>query len=108
MKHIFFFQYNIPAENELTGDTDKYVNVITEWNSNQFYSDGRPMVSVSPVNFTFYDCMIVKDWHKAHSDITRLAEMHFAELARKERINQAKAVLINEEALIQNHFTPVS
>jgi len=113
MQHVHFFQYNIPADNQFTGRTDRYINVMAEWDSNHVYEDGRPMVFCFPINFTFSDCMQVKDWCLARFDIDKLAEQHFTELARIEKINQARAILAVEEnpiteRLIVNHFTPVS
>lgn len=96
MKHVHFFQWNIPADNQLNGETDRFINVVAEFNGG-FYSDGTPMCYVNPVNMTFYEAMQVKNWMLAQSQIKRLAESHFAELARQERINQARAVLQVEE-----------
>lgn len=96
MNYVHFFQWNIPADNQLTGKTDKYIPVIAEWDGISFYQEGRPMVFVSPVNMTFYEAISVLDWCKAKSDIQKLAENHFAEIARKEKIAQARATLLSE------------
>ncbi len=104
MQHIHFFQYNIPAENEPYGRTNKFINVLAEWNSDAFYSDGKPMCYVNPVNMTFYDAMLIKDWTLAYSDIKKLAENHFADLAKQERINQARAILAVEENPVLNRY----
>jgi hypothetical protein len=96
MLYTHFFQYNIPAENQCTNDTGKYVNVLAEWENESYYTSGKPMVSVRPVNFTFYDCILIKDWHKALNEIKALAENHFASIAKQEKINQARAVLMGE------------
>jgi len=104
MKHVNFFRYNIPADNHQGGLTDKYINCIAEWTSDYFFSDGRPMCYVNPVNMTFYEAVAVINWHIAYEDIKRIAENHFAELARMERINQARAILALEENPIFNRF----
>ncbi len=97
MNYVHFFQWNIPADNQTSGHTNRYIDVIVKWDSSNFYTDGRPMVFPYPVNLTFSDCMQVKDWHKAYRDISTIAESHFADLAKQERINQARAILAVEE-----------
>src|SRR5436190_23562869 len=104
MKHVNFFRYNIPADNHQGGLTDKYINCIAEWTSDYFFSDGRPMCYVNPVNMTFYEAVAVINWHIAYEDIKRIAENHFAELARMERINQARSILALEENPIFDRF----
>lgn len=96
INYVHMFQYNIPVDNEFTGRTDSYINVIAEWNGKDTYYDGRPMVSVTPVTHHFADIIIVKDWYWAKCDIERIAESHFAEIARQEKIAQARATLISE------------
>lgn len=88
------FQYNIPADNNFCGNTDSYINVIAEWNGKDTYSDGRPMVSLTPVTHHFANLIIVKNWYLAKCDIEKIAEKHFAEIAKAERINKARAELI--------------
>lgn len=95
MNYVHMFQFNIPADNEYLDRTDSYINVIAEWNGG-FYTDGRPMVYVNPINLTFLDCMLVKDWSLARRQIERIAESHFAEIARQEKLAQARATLISE------------
>lgn len=104
MKHVHFFQYNIPADNHLNGNPDVYVNILAEWDSESLHTDGRPIVHVSPVNFSFYELIIVKNWLKAKIDIEKLAEDHFAELAKAERINQARAIAYVEENPILDRY----
>lgn len=95
MKHVHFFQWNIPAENHYIGRADKFVNVMAETNL-ATYADGRPIVYTSPINVSFYDLMQVKDWHTAKEQIEECAEKYFMELARQQRIAEARAVLIAE------------
>jgi hypothetical protein len=84
------------------------------------------MVHIAPANLSFYDCIAVKNWYKAKCDIEKIAQDHFAEQAKQERIAKARAELIaagefNNPVLdrysnidpfftkiINNHFTPVS
>jgi len=96
MYYTHMFSYNIPKDNQPCSFTDSYINVIATWNGESYYTDGRPMVSVTGVNLSFYDCIKVKDWHKAHAQIEKLAISHFAEIARIEKINQARAILIEQ------------
>lgn len=102
MNYTYFFQYNIPADNQLNGQTDRHINILAEWDDNSFYQDGSPMVNITPVNFTFLDCMLVKDWIAAYNDIKRLAQNHFAELAKQKRIEDAQNILkgINGVAVV--------
>jgi hypothetical protein len=85
MLHTNFFQYNIPADNQTTGSTDKFINVLSTWESSQLYNDGSPMIHVEPVNFTFYDCLLIKDWHKAYNHINAIAKEHFTSIAKVEK-----------------------
>jgi len=94
MQYVNLFRYNIPADNHYLGQTDRYINVIAQWNSGAFFNDGRPMCYCNPINMDFHDAISVKDWSIAYADIKRIAEQHFAELAWMERINQARAELV--------------
>lgn len=102
MKHVHLFQWNIPAGNHYTGETNGYINVIAEWNGDGFWSNGKPMIYVNPINLTFYECIQVIDWALAKSQIESIAQNHFAELASKERISKARAELIAAGELIDN------
>src|SRR6478752_3844193 len=95
MKHVHFFRWNIPAENQLTGQTNRYINIIAETNMG-LYSDGRPIVYITPANISFSELMQVKDWYTAHEQILECAEKYFAEIARAEKIAEARATLIAE------------
>lgn len=95
MNYVHMFQWNIPADNHYLGRTDWYINVIAEWGNSSYYSDGRPIVSVQPINIDFVDLRQVKNWELATRQIVEIAEKHFAEIARSERINKARAELIN-------------
>ena len=94
MKHKYFFQWNIPADNQFSERTDRYIDVVATWNDDAFYTDGRPMVFVKPFDFDFGDAMQVKDWYKAKCDIDQIAQNHFAEIAKAERLAKARAELI--------------
>ncbi len=104
MNYVHLFQWNIPADNQTSGRTDRYINVIAEWNSDSFFSDGKPMCYTNPVNLTWFEVGLVKDWGTAIWQIKKIAENHFAELARMERINQARAILAVEENPILNRY----
>jgi hypothetical protein len=104
MKHVHFFQYNVPADNHSTGRTDIYIDVIGTWHAESFYSDGRPITIAVGANLTFYDCLQVSDWHKAYREITAIVQNHFEVLAREERINQARAILAVEENPVLNCY----
>ncbi len=104
MNYVHFFQWNIPADNQTSERTDRFIDVIVKWHDTDYYTDGRPMVYPAPVNLSFSDCMQVKDWHKAYRDISKIAESHFADLAKQERINQARAILAVEENPILNRY----
>lgn len=94
MTHAYFFQYNVPADNARSGFTNMFVNVFSEWNAEQFYQDGRPMIiSILPVIRHLFDLTIVKDWQKAVNDIEDIVEKHFAEIAEKIKIENAQKVL---------------
>ncbi len=94
MKYVHFFQWNIPSENHFFDKTDGYINIIAEWNTEHFYSNGDPIVFVDIVNATLYDCIKVKDWYAAEIQIKALAQNHFKELARQEKLAQARATLV--------------
>lgn len=96
MNYVNMFSWNIPAENQYIGRTDRYINVIAEWDGKTTYYDGRPMVHISPVNLTFHDCVSVINWALAHSQIEKIAEKHFAEMARLQRLTKARELLIDE------------
>ncbi len=121
MKHVHFFQWNIPYDNQFSGRTDRYINIIAEWNGDAFFNDGRPMCYINPVNLSFFDCIQVKDWYEAKCQIEEIAQDHFAEIARQTKIAEARATLLNEkeltgvptldcfnQQLVINHFTPLS
>ena len=101
MTHTLFFQFNVPANNHFVGATDKYIDVIAKWNDKDFYYDGRPIVSISPVNICFADCMAVKDWYLAYRDIEVIAAERFADIAKQKRIEDARALV----ALAENPVT---
>lgn len=94
--HKIFFQYNIPADNESVGRTNSFIDVVVTWNGKDYFHDGRPMIHVEGCNFSFYDALKVNDWFKAHSDIEKIANEKFAEIARQEKINKAKETLVKE------------
>lgn len=95
MTHVHFFQWNIPADNHYTGKTDGYINIIAEWDGKTTYGYSEcPLIIITPINLSFYDCISVKNWALAHSQIEKIAEKHFAEIAKAERIAQARAELI--------------
>lgn len=104
MNYVHMFSYNVPAENQYTGRTDFYIHVIATWNGESRYRDDSPMVSVQPVNLSFYECISIKNWSKAHTDIETLASNHFADIAKQERINQARAILAVEENPVLNRY----
>jgi hypothetical protein len=97
MQHIHFFQYNLPAENHFNSKTDHYVSVIAHWH-NAFYDDAetRPIVSVKPMPESI-DFLVVKDWRIVLRDAEKIAEAHFAEVAKQEKLNQANAEAIMQE-----------
>ncbi len=99
MKYTHFFQWNIPADNQFTGRTDRYINVIAEWNGDAFFTDGTPMCYVNPVNLCFFDCIQVKNWYLAYDQIKKIAKNHFAEIAKQTKIAEARATLLNENEL---------
>ncbi len=103
MQHVHLFSYNIPAENQTNGQPDKFIHVIAEWNGG-FFDSGKPMVYITPVNATFYEINLVKNWRKATNEIEQIAENHFADLAKQERINQARAILAVEENPVLNRY----
>lgn len=96
MNYVHMFQWNIPAENQFCGATDRYINVIAEWDGSTFYKVNKPMVSVTPVVHHFADLIAVKDWYKAKCDIEAIAQNHFADIAKSERLEKARATLIAE------------
>ncbi len=93
MNYIHMFQWNIPADNQWIGQTDRYLNVIASWNGESYYHDGSPMVFIDLINPTLYTCLQVKNWDIAERQIKKLATSHFADIAKQERINQARAIL---------------
>lgn len=99
MKHVHFFEYNVPKDNHITGRTNGYVNIIAEWDSNDVLSDGRPMVFCAVVNVRFHDLVQVKDWLKVYTDVNDISQQHFSNLAKRERINHARATLMSEGEL---------
>jgi len=96
MKHVHFFQFNIPAPNHFIGLPDRYINVIAEWDGESFYKDGRPFVHTAPVNISFSELMQVKDWYTACAEIDECAEKHFAQIDRAQKLAEARAVLMQE------------
>jgi hypothetical protein len=98
MNYLHMFQWNIPKDNHLNGHTDRYINILSTWDGATFYgNDNSPLIHVEPVNLSFYECIQIKDWFKAYKQIEKIAEEHFAEIAKQERINQARAILMVEE-----------
>jgi hypothetical protein len=97
MLYTHLFQWNVPKDNQFCGYTGCYINVVAEWNSESIYNDGSPIVSAYPVVKSNYDLICVKDWYLAIRQMEKIAQSHFAEIARQEKINQARAVLIAEE-----------
>lgn len=96
MTHKHFFEWNIPADNQFSGSTDRYIDVIATWDSEQYYNDGRPMVFIHPsYDFDFHDAMSVKDWFVARGQIEDVARNYFADIAKRERLKKAKAILID-------------
>lgn len=95
MTYKHFFQWNIPAENQFCGATDRYINIIAEWDG-QLHSNDTPWISLTPVVHHFADLIAVKDWYKAKCDIEAIAQKHFAEIAKAERLAKARATLIAE------------
>jgi hypothetical protein len=95
MTYKHFFQWNIPADNQFSGQTDRYIDVVVTWYGG-YYTDGRPMVYADGINFSFSDAFQVKDWYTAKRQIEQLAEAHFNEIAKAERIAQARATLVSE------------
>ncbi len=104
MNYVHMFQWNIPAENQYSGQTDRYLNIIASWNGTAYYHDGDPMVFIDLVNANIYTCLQVKDWYQAEKQIKQLAIAHFADLAKQERINQARAILAVEENPVLNRY----
>lgn len=102
MTHTHMFQWNIPADNQFSERTDRYLNIIATWNTEHYYSDGKPLVFIALVNPTINDCIMVKDWYLAQSQIKEVATNHFANLARQERINKARAELIAAGEIVEN------
>lgn len=97
MIHKHFFQWNIPADNQFSGQTDRYIDVIATWDDEQYYSDGKPMVFVHPsYDFDFHDAMQVKDWFIARQQIEDIAKNRFIEIAKQERLKKAAAILVSE------------
>jgi hypothetical protein len=90
------FSWNIPASNQFAERTDAYLNIIATWDGNSFYNDGTPLVYVDLINPSLYTCVRVKDWFEAEGQIKQVATKHFADIAREERLNQARAVLAIE------------
>ncbi len=97
MNYVHMFQWNIPAENQWSGQTDRYLNIIASWNGTSYYNDGEPMVFIDLVNANIYTCLQVKCWPTAEIQIKKVAIAHFADIAKQERINQARAILAVEE-----------
>lgn len=95
MTYTHLFQYNIPADNEFCGRTDKYINVIAEWNGS-FFNDGSPVLSTTPIVHHFADLIAVKDWYLAKCDIDKIAQKHFSDMVKAERIKNARETLISE------------
>src|SRR6478752_463105 len=102
MNYVHFFQWNIPADNHFAGCTDRYIDVVSRWDGKTFFNDGNPMIQVDGVNLSFYDCISVLDWQQAYTEIKTIARQHFAEIARMEKINQARAILaMNENPILE-------
>lgn len=102
MKHIHFFQWNVPKDNQFSERTSCFIDIIASWDSDSFYKDGTPIVYIELVNPTIYTCIQVKDWFEAEGQIKQIARNHFAELAKAERINKARAELIAAGELQDN------
>jgi hypothetical protein len=79
-KRITEFDYNLPAENCLTGEPDVYIKASAEWRKGAFYPDGRPIVIFyGPVmtHLTINLLLTVKDWHLVFKDIELMAQDWF-------------------------------
>jgi len=123
MTQTYFFQYNIPADNNYLGTTDRFINVLVQWNGNTYSTDSRPIVNVKPVIFHSTDLRMVKNWDIALDEMEKIGEKHFADEARQKKIQEAKDLLALSDnpvldrysnidpfftEIITNHFTPVS
>lgn len=100
-KHVHFFQLNIDAEN--TQDektTSHFLNVFAKWHGST-YSDGKPIVHIKLLTEDS-DYFIIKNFGKAYLAAEKLAQTHFADLARQERINKARAELIAAGEMVEN------
>lgn len=95
MIHTHFFQLNIQKDNHLNGRTDGYIDIRATFNET-YYDDDNPIVTVEPINLNFYNCIIVKNWLALEREAREAATKHFAEIAKAERINKARATLISE------------
>lgn len=95
MTYKHFFQWNIPADNHYLGRTDWYIDVIATWNGD-VYDDNKPYVLLAPCNIAFVDLRQVKNWDLATRQIEAIAQNHFAEIAKAERLAKARATLIAE------------
>ena len=91
-KHLF--QYNLPADNNQHGDTDHYINIIASWHE-RYWSDGRPMTYITPL-IDNSDLRTVKYWPEILDDCEGIAEKHFAEVARAQKIAEARVTLMQE------------
>jgi hypothetical protein len=95
MRYVHFFQYNLPAENHFNNKTDYFIDVIADFHGS-FFNDGRPMVNAFPQVSTI-DLYVVNDWRKVLKDIGEIAEAHFAKIAREQKVNEARAVLLEAQ-----------
>ena len=76
MKRKFSFEYHVPIENNYAAMPDKFITVVVESNGGR-YSDGSPMVYITPVIIGNHDLTAVKDWMAAIRDMTRVAQRHY-------------------------------
>ena len=101
MNQVHFFRLNIEADNTQDGKTTShFLNVLATWRGST-YSDNKPIVTVQLLTESL-DYFVIKNFGKAYLAAEKIAQVHFAELARQERINKARAELIAAGEIIEN------
>lgn len=103
MRHTYFFEYNLPAENHKHDKADHFINVVVNWHGGT-YTGGEPIVFPKLLTETI-DLMVVKDWSPVLDDIETISRKHFAGMAKQQRIDEARKVLAFDENPIIERLT---
>lgn len=97
-RRYYSFDYNLPADNHISGKPDVFIPASAEWNKGAYYpQSGRPIIiSEGPVieKLNKHLLTVVKDWQKVYLEIERIAQDYFLD---QYHVEQKVKVIIHDE-----------